>query len=80
MGERTVKIDDSIISDALAEALGQIVTGGAAVPRQGLVAFKSVGMALQDLALAMRYYELLAARPGLPSAPDLGQLRAPVRG
>lgn len=60
--------------------LAQIVTGAATVPQQGTVAFKSVGTALQDLALAVRYYELLAARPGLLSAPDLGQLRAPVAG
>jgi ornithine cyclodeaminase/alanine dehydrogenase-like protein (mu-crystallin family) len=40
-----------------------------------MIAFKSVGSALQDLSLAARYYELLGARPGLPAAPDLGVLR-----
>jgi alanine dehydrogenase len=55
--------------------LGQIVAGTVAVPKQGMIAFKSVGSALQDLSLAARYHELLGARPGLPTAPDLGVLR-----
>jgi alanine dehydrogenase len=55
--------------------LGSIVAGAVAVPEQGLIAFKSVGSALQDLSLAARYYELLGGRPGLPAAPDLGVLR-----
>ena len=57
--------------------LAQLVTGKAAVPAQGRVVFKSVGSALQDLALAARYYELLgasaAARVG-----SLASLRQPV--
>jgi ornithine cyclodeaminase/alanine dehydrogenase-like protein (mu-crystallin family) len=57
--------------------LAQLVTGKAAVPAQGRVVFKSVGTALQDLALAARYYELLgpsaAARVG-----SLASLKRPV--
>jgi ornithine cyclodeaminase/alanine dehydrogenase-like protein (mu-crystallin family) len=60
--------------------LAQVVSGAVAVPREGLVAFKSVGTALQDLALAARYYELLGPRSGLPAAPDLASLRQPVSG
>lgn len=56
--------------------LAQLVTGAVAVPRDGLIVFKSVGMALQDLALAARYYELLAGRPGIVMAPDVASLRA----
>jgi hypothetical protein len=49
------------------------------VPREGLIAFKSVGSALQDLALAGRYYELLKTS-GVPTAPDLAQGRQPTSG
>lgn len=55
--------------------LGQIVAGAVTVPGDGLVAFKSVGSALQDLSLAARYYELLGKRPGLAAAADVGTLR-----
>lgn len=57
--------------------LAEVVAGVRAVPPAGLVVFKSVGSALQDLALAARCYERLGARPGLPAAPDLA--RAPGR-
>jgi ornithine cyclodeaminase/alanine dehydrogenase-like protein (mu-crystallin family) len=60
--------------------LAQIVSGRVKVPPHGLVAFKSVGSALQDLALAGRYYELLGERSGVPAAPDLGRVRPPMRG
>lgn len=55
--------------------LAQIVSGAVTAPRTGLVTFKSVGSALQDLSLAARYYELVGKRPGLPSCPDLASLR-----
>lgn len=59
--------------------LAQIVTGAVAVPREGLIIFKSVGTALQDLALAARYYELLGPR-GTPTAPDLASVRPSAKG
>jgi alanine dehydrogenase len=55
--------------------LAQLVAGQRKVPREGLVMFKSVGSALQDLALAGRYYELVGERSGVPAAPDLAQVR-----
>ena len=55
--------------------LAQVVIGAVAVPRKGLISFKSVGSALQDLSLATRYYELLGKRPGLPDCPDLASPR-----
>jgi alanine dehydrogenase len=55
--------------------LAQVVAGSIAVPQEGLVAFKSVGTALQDLALAARYYELLGACEGVPAAPGLASLK-----
>jgi alanine dehydrogenase len=57
------------------ETLSRLVSGETKVPRDGLVVFKSVGSALQDLALAGRYYELLGERAGVPTAPDLGRVR-----
>lgn len=56
--------------------LAQLVTGAVAAPVKGMVVFKSVGTALQDLALAAHYYEVLAGRPGVVMAPDVASLRA----
>jgi ornithine cyclodeaminase/alanine dehydrogenase len=58
--------------------LAQVVAGQASVPRDGLVLFKSVGTALQDLALAARCYERIGARPGLPAVARLASLKEPV--
>ncbi|MGQ0750915.1 MAG: ornithine cyclodeaminase family protein [Betaproteobacteria bacterium] len=44
----------------------------------GYAVFKSVGTALQDLALASRYYELLRASGKALAAPDLASLKQPV--
>jgi alanine dehydrogenase len=59
--------------------LGQILTGVSSVPATGLIVLKSVGMALQDLALAARYYELLGGRTDLASPSDVASLRDPAR-
>jgi ornithine cyclodeaminase/alanine dehydrogenase len=58
--------------------LAQLVSGEAAVPREGMILFKSVGTALQDLALGQRYYELLGAQAGRPAARELASLKIPV--
>lgn len=58
--------------------LAQLVAGAARAPREGTVLFKSVGTALQDLALAARLYERLGSRPGLPAAPRLASLKEPL--
>jgi ornithine cyclodeaminase/alanine dehydrogenase-like protein (mu-crystallin family) len=58
--------------------LARVAAGAAHLPDAGLVAFKSVGTALQDLALAVRFYELLADRADLPEAPDLASLKKPA--
>ncbi len=55
--------------------LAAIVTGKTALPAGGMVAFKSVGTALQDLALAGRYYEMLGARPELAGRADFLRVR-----
>ncbi len=66
-GELRQAVRSGALPAAKQASLAQIVTGAATVPREGLIAFKSVGSALQDLALASRYYELLGCRPGLPA-------------
>lgn len=58
------------LPDAKVVTLGQIVTGKAKVPADGLIVFKSVGTALQDLALAARFYERFGASAGVPTAPN----------
>lgn len=70
------------LPEARRATLAQVVTGAIAVPADGLVMFKSVGTALQDLALAAHYYEALAGRPGVVMAPQVASLRAraPRRG
>ena len=80
--EEAGELKQAIAAGALPEAkratLAQVVTGKAVIPSNGMIAFKSVGTALQDLALAARYYELLGGRAGLPAAADLGSLKKPV--
>jgi ornithine cyclodeaminase/alanine dehydrogenase-like protein (mu-crystallin family) len=51
--------------------LAVLAAGGAPIPADGLVIFKSVGSALQDLALVRHCYELLRAQGGIPVLPDL---------
>ncbi len=77
--EEAGELRRAVAAGALPEAkratLAQIVTGAVSVPDDGLVVFKSVGMALQDLALAAHYYEVLAGRPGIVMAPNVASLR-----
>jgi ornithine cyclodeaminase/alanine dehydrogenase-like protein (mu-crystallin family) len=60
--------------------LARVVTGLAEIPRDGRIVFKSVGSALQDLALAVRYYELLGSRTGLAACADVASLKRPLGG
>lgn len=80
--EEAGELRQAVAAGALPESkcatLGQIVTGKAAVPDKGMIVFKSVGSALQDLALASRYHELLGSKPGLPPVNDVGCLRQPL--
>ena len=77
--EEAGELKRAIAAGALPESkratLGQIVTGAVRVPGTGLVVFKSVGTALQDLALAARYYELIGASAGVPTAADLARVK-----
>jgi alanine dehydrogenase len=58
--------------------LAQLVARGRQGLGGGYAVFKSVGTALQDLALAARYYELLKTGDGVPCVPDLASLKQPV--
>jgi ornithine cyclodeaminase/alanine dehydrogenase-like protein (mu-crystallin family) len=67
---------EGALPEAKRASLAQVATGAVGLPAEGLIAFKSVGTALQDLALAGRYYEILGERGGVPTAPDHASLRA----
>lgn len=58
--------------------LAQLVAQGKQGLAGGYAVFKSVGTALQDLALALRYHELLGTSPHAVAAPDLASLKQPV--
>lgn len=77
--EEAGELRQAVAAGALPEAkratLGQVVAGSTLLPDRGMIAFKSVGSALQDLALAARYYEKLNMRPGLPRGEGVGMLR-----
>jgi len=74
-GELRRAVEAGALPEAKRATLGQIVSGNALVPGEGMVAFKSVGSALQDLALAARYYEKLGSRPELSRGEGVGKLR-----
>jgi ornithine cyclodeaminase/alanine dehydrogenase len=77
--EEAGELRQAIAAGALPESkratLGKLVTGAVSVPAAGLVVFKSVGTALQDLALAARYFELIGASAGVPTATDLATVK-----
>jgi len=77
--EEAGELKRAIAAGALPESkratLGQVVTGAVSVPGTGLIVFKSVGTALQALALAARYYELIGASAGVPTAADLARVK-----
>ena len=74
-GELRQAIDAGALPESKRATLGQIVTGTVKVPDEGLIVFKSVGTALQDLAMAARYYELVGASAGVPTAADLASVK-----
>jgi ornithine cyclodeaminase len=74
-GELVQAVKAGLLPQEKVATLGDIVTGTASLPSEGLIVFKSVGSALQDLTLAARYYELLGDKPGLPRGDGVGQRR-----
>ena len=79
-GDLIMAAKAGVLPESKQATLGQILKGVRSVPREGPIIFKSVGMALQDLALAARYYELLGARKDLASPSNVASLRDRVRG
>lgn len=77
-GDLQQAVRAGLVTDTRQATLPQLAAGTVLPPDSGMLAFKSVGTALQDLALAVRYYQLLGARKDLPSAPDLPSLKEPV--
>ncbi len=78
-GDLIVAADAGALPESKQATLGQILTGSTTLPPEGLIVFKSVGMALQDLALAARYYELLGGREDLASPSNVASLRSAKR-
>jgi len=78
-GDLLAAADAGVLPESRRTTLAQVVSGATAVPASGMVTFKSVGTALQDLALAVRYYEHLGDREVQGVVDDLGSLRSPVR-
>jgi len=80
--EEAGDLQQAVASGALAlerqVTLAQLVAQGKQGLAGGYAVFKSVGTALQDLALAVRYYEVLGASAGAVAAPDLASLKQPV--
>jgi alanine dehydrogenase len=74
-GELRAAVSAGALPESKRASLAQIVAGAVTVPSDRLIVFKSVGTALQDLALAARYYELLGPDGGPKTALDFGSLR-----
>jgi ornithine cyclodeaminase/alanine dehydrogenase len=79
-GELRRAVAAGLLPEAKRATLAQLVAGAGAVPRQGMIVFKSVGTALQDLALASRCYDRLRAVHAGPSVASLRQGRVAARG
>ena len=69
----------NVLPETKRATLAQVVEGKASIPGRGLVVFKSVGTALQDLALAARYYELLKDKPGTVIGPVIASQRSKAK-
>lgn len=77
-GDLCAAVKAGALPESKRATLAQVISGKVTVPDKGMVTFKSVGTALQDLALAVRYYERLGGKAAV-AVDDLGSLRSPVR-
>lgn len=78
-GELRAAVAAGVMPPSKWTTLAQVAGRSKSVPADGMVTFKSVGTALQDLALAVRYYERLGPGAASRAVADLGSLRNPVR-
>lgn len=74
-GELRRAAEQQALPQSKRATLAQLVSATAKVPRTGMIVFKSVGSALQDLALAGYYYERYGKSAGVEAAPDLASVR-----
>ena len=78
-GDLLQAVAANVLPETKRATLAQVVEGKASIPGRGLVVFKSVGTALQDLALAARYYELLKDNPGTVIGPVIASQRSKAK-
>jgi ornithine cyclodeaminase/alanine dehydrogenase len=71
-GEMRRAVTAGALPEAKRATLSDLVAGKVSIPRDGMITFKSVGSALQDLALASRCYDRLR---GAHAGPDVATLR-----
>ena len=64
-----------LLMDSKLKTVAQLVGGKVAVPDSGMIVFKSIGTALQDLALAASYYEELRDLPGIEKGANVASLK-----
>jgi alanine dehydrogenase len=79
-GDLCAAVSAGALPDGKWTTLADVVSGKTRLPQDGLITFKSVGTALQDLALAVRYYEILGREASVPGSVDVGRLRASAGG
>jgi len=68
-------VDAGAVPESKLASLAELAVSAARVPMQGLVLFKSVGTALQDLALAVQYFEQLGELPHYSRVAELASLK-----
>lgn len=78
-GDLCAAVAAGVLPESKWTTLADVVSGKSVLPQDGAVTFKSVGTALQDLALAVRYYELLGQDAPVSQVFEMGGLRAPAR-
>lgn len=74
-GELIQALAAGAVSESRRATLAQLVSGATAVPAEGMVVYKPVGTALEDLAVAAGYFELLGSHAELVRTSELGTLR-----
>ena len=68
-------VDAGAVPESKLASLAELATSAARVPMQGLVLLKSVGTVLQDLALAVQYFEQLGELPHYSRVAELASLK-----
>jgi alanine dehydrogenase len=79
-GDLQKAIDASAVPESKRASLAQFAAREASAPMEGMVLFKSVGTALQDLALAIQFFEQLGELPHYSRVAGLGSLKTPAGG